>query len=80
VAEPKRASLIPGFHELKNAAIQNGALGAGISGSGPSVFALCRGEAGGEAVLRAMKAFMDSQDINYNAYLSSVNNKGATIC
>ena len=80
VAEPKRSSLIPGFHELKLAAMQNGALGAGISGSGPSVFALCRGEANGEAVLRAMKALMDVRGVAYSAYLSPVNRAGAEIC
>jgi homoserine kinase len=80
VAEPKRSSHIPGFQELKQAAMQNGALGAGISGSGPSVFALCRGEVSGELVLRAMKACMDARGINYNAYLSPVNRTGAEIC
>jgi homoserine kinase len=80
VAEPKRSSLIPGFLELKKAAMHHGALGAGISGSGPSVFALCRGEKSAEAVLRSMSACMDSQAIKYNAYLSPVNKEGATIC
>jgi homoserine kinase len=80
VAEPKRSTLIPGFPELKQAAMENGALGAGISGSGPSVFALCRGEASGEAVLRAMKACMDVRGVTYSAYLSPVNRAGAEIC
>ena len=80
IAEPKRSSLIPGFQELKKAAIQNGALGAGISGSGPSVFALCRGEGSAKSALRAMSAGMDTVGINYKAYLSRVNREGATIC
>ncbi len=80
VAESKRASLIPGFYELKQAAMQDGALGAGISGSGPSVFALCRGEACGEAVLRAMEACMHTRGVNYRAYTSFVNREGAKIC
>jgi homoserine kinase len=80
VAEPKRSSLIPGFQEMKEAAMQNGALGAGISGSGPSVFALCRGEVSGEAVLRAMKACLDARGITYIAYLSPVNRAGAETC
>ena len=80
VAEPKRSSLIPGFNELKQAAMHNGALGAGISGSGPSVFALCRGEASGEKVLRAMKAYMDASRIACNAYLSPVNREGVKVC
>ena len=80
VAEPKRSALIPGFHELKQAAMQNGALGAGISGSGPSVFALCRGETCGVAVLKAMEAYMHTRGITYNAYASFVNREGAKIC
>jgi len=40
VAEPLRADLIPGFYNVKNAALQNGALGCGISGSGPTIFSL----------------------------------------
>lgn len=40
VAEPKRASLVPGFHEVKRAALDAGALGCSLSGSGPSIFAL----------------------------------------
>ncbi|CAG0900146.1 unnamed protein product [Cyprideis torosa] len=42
--EPQRAALIQGFDELKASAIAHGALGSGISGSGPSVFAMSRGE------------------------------------
>jgi len=80
VAEPKRSSLIPGFSELKQAAMQSGALGAGISGSGPSVFALCRGEASGEKVLGAMKACMDARRVACNAYLSPVSMEGAKVC
>jgi len=80
VAEPKRASLIPGFPELKQAAMHNGALGAGISGSGPSVFALCRGEARGLAVKKVMEECMHTRGITYNAYFSFVNREGAKIC
>lgn len=80
VAEPKRSALIPGFHELKKTAIQHGALGAGISGSGPAVFALCRGELSAKAVICGMRALMETLGIKYNAYLSPVNKEGATIC
>jgi homoserine kinase len=41
IAEPRRASLIPGLNEIKTAAAAAGALGCGLSGSGPSLFALC---------------------------------------
>lgn len=80
VAEPKRAVLIPRFAELKERAMGSGALGAGISGSGPSVFALCRGEAVAGSVLKGMQAVMMSAGIEYKAYLSPVNLRGAEIC
>lgn len=58
VAEPYRSPLIPGFSEAKAAAVAAGALGAGISGSGPSVFALARGpEAAARAGEAAVRAF-----------------------
>ena len=79
VAEPKRAGLIPGFMEMKKRAIDSGALGAGISGSGPSVFALCRGEKTAAQVLEGMGRVMRTAGIAYNGYLSHVNPAGAQI-
>ena len=43
IAEPRRASLVPGLAIIKRAAIEAGALGCSLSGSGPSLFALCDG-------------------------------------
>lgn len=77
VAEPYRASLIPGFHEAKNAALQCGALGAGISGSGPSIFALCQGSASAMLVLEAMTRAYDTLNVSYNAVVSRVSETGA---
>jgi len=60
VAEPYRSPLISGFPEVKAAAVASGALGAGISGSGPSTFALARGKDAAERAAAAMiKAFAD---------------------
>jgi homoserine kinase len=56
IAEPARAPLLPGFREAKKAALDAGALGSSISGSGPSAFALVRGPAVGERVAAAMSA------------------------
>lgn len=56
IAEPVRAALLPGFREAKQAALNAGALGSSISGSGPTVFALVRGSASGERVAAAMSA------------------------
>src|SRR3954463_3121583 len=56
VAEPRRATLVPGFAHIKRAATDGGALGCSLSGSGPSMFALCRGSAAADAVAAAMTA------------------------
>lgn len=56
VAEPRRATLVPGFAHIKRAATDAGALGCSLSGSGPSMFALCRGSAAADAVAAAMTA------------------------
>ncbi len=44
IVEPLRKHLIPNFDQVKNVALQTGALGSGISGAGPSIFALCKGQ------------------------------------
>jgi homoserine kinase len=80
VAEPKRAPLIPGFAGMKEAAMKKGALGAGISGSGPSVFALCRGEASAERVLKAMESSAAATGFSFKSYLSPVSRTGAVTC
>jgi len=54
LVEPRRAPLIPGFLQAKAAALAAGALGAGISGGGPSLFAWCMDRATGEAVREGM--------------------------
>lgn len=79
VAEPKRAGLIPGFRDLKESAIEGGALGAGISGSGPSVFALCRGESSAGNVSEMMKRVLVDLHISFKDYLSPVSHSGSQI-
>ena len=78
--EPRRAALIPGFARVKQAALDAGALGAGISGSGPSVFAWCEGrepaERAGEAMRRAFAAAGHSSD----AFVSSLPGPRAELC
>ncbi|PYR45037.1 MAG: homoserine kinase [Acidobacteria bacterium] len=54
IAEPRRASLVPGLAAIKQAAVDSGALGCSLSGSGPSLFALCRDAASAHAVAAAM--------------------------
>ena len=79
VIEPTRAMLIPKFMEIKNAAENTGALGSGISGSGPSIYALSKGEETAKKVGKAMKIFYDEIGLDYEVYFSSINNEGIKI-
>ena len=54
-AEPRRAPLVPRFGEVKAAALGTGALGCSLSGSGPTVFALCRDEVSARSCAEAMR-------------------------
>jgi homoserine kinase len=54
IVEPLRSVLIPGFDLIKQTALENGALGSGISGSGPSIFALSRGKNTADQIAKAM--------------------------
>jgi homoserine kinase len=56
IAEPRRAPLVPGLAEIKRAAAEAGALGSSLSGSGPSLFALCQSRAIADRVAVAMTA------------------------
>jgi homoserine kinase len=76
IIEPMRKQLIPNFDDVKNAALQNGALGAGISGAGPSIFALCRGKESAEKVALAMKNSYLKTGIAFDIHLSKVNPEG----
>jgi len=79
LAEPKRSQLIPGFEQAKRAALDAGAIGCGISGSGPSVFALCKGEVTSDRVAKVMrKSFSDSGLIS-DTFVSQLNAPGACI-
>ena len=80
VAEPLRAKLVPGFGVVKEAALAAGAAGAGLSGSGPSVFALCRGRAVAEEAAAAMAAaFREEARLESDVVISPVNRVGARL-
>ena len=79
VIEPARAILIPKFKEIKESAIEAGALGSGISGSGPSVYALSKGEKTAKKVGQFMKTFYDEIGLDYEVHYSSINNEGIKI-
>lgn len=79
IVEPVRSILIPRFYELKKAAVDNGALGAGISGSGPSIFALCKGEVSAMRVCNVLEMHMRIVGLRGNVYVSSINREGASV-
>ena len=62
IAEPRRAPLVPGLAAIKRAAMDAGALGCSLSGSGPSIFALCRDRSVAERVAPAMTAAVGKRD------------------
>lgn len=78
VAEPVRSAAVPGFAEAKRAAHAAGALGCSLSGSGPSMFALCRGRDLAERVAEAMRdAFLAHDAVACDAFVSRVGAAGA---
>ena len=76
IVEPLRKHLIPDFDLVKHAALENGALGAGISGAGPSVFALCKGLDSANIVSNGMKKIYLENKIPFDIYISKVNDEG----
>jgi homoserine kinase len=76
IVEPIRSILIPGFDDVKTAAIKTGALGCGISGSGPSIFAFSKGEATALKVAEAMKGVYKNINVDYDIHVSKINTKG----
>jgi homoserine kinase len=79
IIEPIRSILIPGFDEVKSNCKEAGALGGGISGSGPSIFMLSKEEATAKAVESAMKDVYNHIGIDYNTYVTTINKKGVEI-
>lgn len=80
IAEPKRARLVPGFFEVKAAALAAGALGCSLSGSGPSIFALAASldvaQRAGDAMARAFDA---ASPVGADLWVSPVGRQGARI-
>jgi len=76
VVEPFRNQLIPGFESIKTTALKNGALGSGISGSGPSVFSLCKSHATAKNVEKEIRKIYQKQNIPFEIYVSKINLEG----
>ncbi len=79
IVEPTRAILIPGFYAVKNSALQAGAIGAGISGSGPSIFALSKDEKTARRAGENMQVIFSGLAIGSEVYISKVNPLGPLI-
>ena len=80
IAEPRRAPLVPGLADIKRAAVDAGALGCSLSGSGPSIFALCRDRSVADRVAPAMTAAVQKAiGGETQTYVSSISSRGAHV-
>ena len=79
IVEPMRSILIPEFRKVKNAALENGALGCGISGSGPSIFALSKGEETAKKVAEAIREVYQTTGLEFDIHVSKINSEGVRI-
>jgi homoserine kinase len=79
IVEPIRSILIPEFDRMKEIAMENGALGFGISGSGPTVFSLYRSGDDAQKVLQLLKKLLANIGVESNIYLSEINETGPMV-
>jgi len=79
IIEPVRSILIPGFEEVKQRCKTAGALGGGISGSGPSLFMLSKDESTALAVQQEMNAVYERIGLEYHSYVTTINMEGVKV-
>jgi homoserine kinase len=79
IVEPYRSKLIPHFYEVKNAGKDAGALGGGISGSGPSIFMLSKTAETAAAVELAMKVVYSQTGLEFHTHISGINKTGVCV-
>ena len=79
IVEPLRSKFIPHFDEIKKIALENGALGSGISGSGPSIFALSQGLKNATNVGNAMKSVFEKTTIPFEIQVCKINSEGVKV-
>ena len=79
IVEPVRSALIPGFSQIKKLSLEAGALGGGISGSGPSVFMFSKDETTAKAVESAMSEEYRKTGILFHTYVTTINNEGVKV-
>ncbi|RYF86940.1 MAG: homoserine kinase, partial [Chitinophagaceae bacterium] len=79
IIEPVRSILIPGFKDVKERCRNAGALGGGISGSGPSVFMLSVEEKTANSVKEVMREVYSTLGIDFKIYVTKIDEKGVKI-
>lgn len=79
IIEPTRAVLIPGFAEITKASKNAGALGCGISGSGPSIFSLCKGEKNAIIIANAIEQEANKLDLPFDIHISKISVLGTRV-
>ena len=79
IIEPQRSKLIPFYKEVKQAALNAGALGTNISGSGPSIFSLCKGIETATLVSDAIEKVYLSTGIKFDIHISKINIEGIKV-
>jgi len=79
LVEPIRAPLVPGFNEVKAAAVAAGALGCSISGSGPSMVAFADSDGKAQAVAAAMQDAFAVAGLASDPFVGPVNTRGAEV-
>ena len=79
IVEPARRGLIPHFEEAKAAGLAAGAIGGGISGSGPSMFMLSKTRERAEIVRAAIAEAYETTGIEFNTYVSEIVSQGASL-
>lgn len=77
--EPVRSILIPGFDEVKKRSKEAGALGGGISGSGPSIFMLSKEAATAKTIEQVMSELYSKMGIEYKTYVTSISRNGVCV-
>ncbi len=79
IVEPVRSILIPHFDEIKQKSMEAGALGGGISGSGPSVFFLSKDEKTAKTIEKAISNVYKNINIDFNTHVTTISNRGVKV-
>lgn len=79
IIEPVRSILIPGFDDVKKLSCEAGALGGGISGSGPSIFMISREEKAARCVEEVMNDIYTKLGIDFKTYVTTISHEGVTL-